>query len=178
MSETLLPSSASIIERAMELATARIEAVPAPTRYMWSPQNAPAQLLPWLAWAFSVDTWDTTWTEAQKRATIAASYSVHRRKGTVGAVRRALAALGLGITIVEWWQETPQGEPYTFRISVDVDQTGAPPDAISKVLEVLNTSKNLRSHLNSVDLNVTSYATPFLAAVTAIGNEITIFPET
>lgn len=178
MSETILPSSASVIERAMELATARIEAVPTPARYMWSPQNAPAQLLPWLAWAFSVDTWDTTWTEAQKRATIAAAYEVQRRKGTVGAVRRALTALGLGITIVEWWQETPQGEPYTFRISVDVDQNGAEPDAIAKVLEVLNTSKNLRSHLNSVDLNIVSYSTVYFAAATAVGHEFTILPET
>lgn len=178
MSDTLLPSSATVIERAMELAAARIEGVATPARYMWSPQNAPVQILPWLAWAFSVDTWDTTWTEAQKRATIAASYSVHRKKGTIGAVRRALSALGLGITIVEWWQETPQGDPYTFRISVDVDQGGAQQGALSKIIEVLNTSKNLRSHLNSVDLTVTTYATPFFAAATLVGTELTILPGT
>lgn len=178
MSDTLLPSNATAVERAMELAAARVGDVNVPARHMWNPQTCPAALLPWLAWAFSVDTWDTTWTEAQKRATIAASYSVHRRKGTVGAVRRALTALGLGITIVEWWQETPKGAPYTFRISVDVDQTGAEPDAIAKVLEVLNTSKNLRSHLNSVDLNVISNASVYFAAATAVGHEITILPET
>lgn len=177
MSETLLPANATVIERAMELATARIADVPTPARYMWSPQNIAADFLPWLAWAFSVDTWDTTWTEAQKRASIAASYGVHRQKGTIGAVRRALAALGLGFTIVEWWQETPKGDPYTFRIAIDVNQGGAEQGAMSKILEVLNTSKNLRSHLNSVDLTVTTYGTPFVAGVTAVGNEITIYPE-
>lgn len=177
MSENLLPPNATPTERAMELATARIERVPVPARHMWNPQTCPAQLLPWLAWAFSVDTWDTTWTEQQKRAAIAASYAVHRQKGTIGAVRRALAALGLGLQIVEWWQETPNGLPYTFRIAIDVEQGGADAGAMAKILEVVTTSKNLRSHLNSVDLTVTTKSAGSIAAATIVGSEITVYFE-
>lgn len=174
MSESLLPPNATVVERAMEMAAARIESVPTPARHMWNPQTCPAQLLPWLAWAFSVDEWDTTWTEAQKRATISASYSVHRRKGTIGAVKRALGALGLDIQIVEWFQETPKGDPYTFRIALGSGAEGAPQDKLLKLLAVLNSAKNLRSHLRSIDLTVESKAELFSAGITLIGNEIQI----
>lgn len=175
MSDSLLPPNSTVIERAMELAAgARIEAVPVPARLMWSPQNAPSQVLPFLAWQFSVDTWDSDWTDDQKRAAIQASYVVHRQKGTIGAVRRALSALGLGLTIVEWWQESPRGMPYTFRIAIDVDQAGAEQGALTKILEVVNTSKNLRSHLNSVDLQVKTSGAEYFAAAAVIGHEITI----
>lgn len=174
MSDSLMPPSATIVERAMEMAAARIESVPTPARHMWNPQTCPAQLLPWLAWAFSVDEWDTTWTEAQKRATIAASYNVHRRKGTIGAVKRALGALGLDIQIVEWFQETPKEDPYTFRIALGSGAEGAPQDKLLKLLAVLNSAKNLRSHLRSIDLTVESKSNLFPAGYTLIGNEIQI----
>lgn len=174
MSDTLLPPNATVAERAMEMACAVIEDVPTPARTMWSPQNVPAALLPWLAWSFSVDTWDTAWTEAQKRATIAASFGVHRRKGTIGAVRRALAALGLGVDIIEWFQETPKGEPYTFRVVVNVDQDGAGELALAKALEVVASAKNLRSHLASVDVHLTSPSTLYTAGTVLVGSDITI----
>lgn len=159
----------------MELAAGeRIEAIPVPARTMWSPQNVPAQVLPFLAWQFSVDTWEPSWTEEQKRAAIQASYVVHRQKGTIGAVRRALSALGLGLNIVEWWQETPRGEPYTFRIAIEVDQSGAEQGAISKILEVVNSAKNLRSHLGSVDLQVSTTSLSYIAAAAVIGHEVTV----
>jgi phage tail P2-like protein len=174
MSDVLLPANATEAERAMEQATARIGNVPVPARYMWSPQNCPVALLPWLAWAFSVDTWDPLWTEAQKRAAIAASYGVHRQKGTVGAVRSALAALGMNLDIVEWWEETPKGVPYTFRVSINVDQGSATQEQIIKLLEVVNSSKNLRSHMLGVDVQVNTGADLVFAGVTMIGNEINI----
>jgi len=174
MSETLLPPNATAAERAMDMAAARIESVPAPARHMWNPDTCPASLLPWLAWAFSVDGWDPNWSEAQKRATIKASYSVHRRKGTVGAVRRALAALGLNVTIVEWWQQTPKGDPYTFKISITTNQGGATADDMAKVMDVVNAAKNIRSHLASVALEVNSVASMYFGAITNTGNEITV----
>lgn len=175
MSETLLPSNATVTERAMELASARIEQVPLPARYAWSPQNAPSQILPWLAWAFSVDTWDTKWTEEQKRSAIAASYVVHRQKGTIGAIRRALDALGIGVTIVEWFQDTPQGEPYTFRLSIS-PSSDTSQAAFLKAIAVANSTKNLRSHMTEANIAITSDSTHHYAAVTGIGTEMSVVP--
>ena len=99
---TLLPSNASMIERATEAATAPPVAVPLAD--LWNPVTCPAALLPWLAWALSVDDWDADWPEQVKRDVIAASVEIHRRKGPVWAMRRALDAAGLGeATIQEGW---------------------------------------------------------------------------
>lgn len=96
MSETLLPHNATPQEIALDLATARVGDVPVDIRTVMTSDACPAALLPWLAWALSVDEWDAAWTEETKRAAIAASVAVHRRKGTVGAVRAAIDAAGYG----------------------------------------------------------------------------------
>lgn len=96
MSETLLPDNATAQEIALDLATSRIGDVAVDIRAVMNPQACPAHLLPWLAWALSVDEWDAEWTEETKRAAVAASVGVHRRKGTRAAVRAAIAAAGYG----------------------------------------------------------------------------------
>lgn len=98
----LLPPNATPQERALSLATARVLDVPtAPVRKLWSPWECPADVLPWLAWSLAVEPWRSEWPEHRKRAAIAASISTHRIKGTVGAVRRALAMLGFDVEFDE-----------------------------------------------------------------------------
>lgn len=100
----LLPPNATRLERALSLVIAEALAVPVPVARMWRPDQIPAAFLPWLAWGFSVDDWDAAWPEARQRAVIAAAVEVHRRKGTIGAVRRALAVAGWGTArIIERW---------------------------------------------------------------------------
>jgi phage tail P2-like protein len=93
---SVLPPNALKIELDLEQLSARHEGFADPITRLWKPQTCPANILPWLAWAFSVDDWDTEWSEEAKRAAIAASIGVHRRKGTIGAVKEALAAAGYG----------------------------------------------------------------------------------
>lgn len=93
-STSLLPPNASALERAVEAACAAIGDIPVPLATLWDPWACPAPLLPWLAWAFSVDSWDASWSERTKRQVIDASYWVHKHKGTVGSIRRALIAAG------------------------------------------------------------------------------------
>lgn len=96
MNETLLPNNATPQEIALDMATARVGDVPVDIRTIMSPSDCPAALLPWLAWALSIDKLDAAWSEETKRAAIEASVSVHRRKGTRGAVRAAIDAAGYG----------------------------------------------------------------------------------
>lgn len=114
MADSLLPPNATAEERSLETATARIGDVPVPIDTLWNPAACPVSHLPWLAWALSVDTWNPDWPEATKRRVIAASVEIHRKKGTVGAVKGALAALGAPPEVVEWWQVVPETEPGTF----------------------------------------------------------------
>jgi phage tail P2-like protein len=96
---------------------ARLAAIdPTVIARIWNPWSCPAALLPWLAQGVSVDVWSDAWPEATKRAVIAASPDVHRKKGTIGAVRKALAAFALDATIVEWWQDDSRRG--TFRIDI------------------------------------------------------------
>lgn len=97
MSEaTLLPPNATAPERAMDAATARAGAVPAPIRELWNPDTCPADKLAFLAWAFGVDEWDASWTDAAKRATIRQAVTVQARKGSVWSIRRVLENAGYG----------------------------------------------------------------------------------
>lgn len=102
MSDRLLPGNATPQEAAAEQATARIGDVAVPLDTLWNPLTCPGAVLPWLAWAVSVDEWEAGWPEDRRRETIALAFYVHRRKGTLAAVRAALIAAGFGTaTIVE-----------------------------------------------------------------------------
>lgn len=102
MSE-LLPSNSSALERSLAKTGAPISSLPTPARHVRNPSTCPANLLPFLAWELSVDEWNPGWGEDVKRAVIAASIAIHRHKGTIGAVRRALAAIfgDTGFTLIE-----------------------------------------------------------------------------
>lgn len=93
---SLLPPNATPQERALEGATERAASVPVPLRETWNPETCPAALLPWLAWAFSIDEWREDWSEGAKRASIRDAVMIHRRKGTVWAIKRVLANAGYG----------------------------------------------------------------------------------
>lgn len=90
----LLPTGSSPLEVAAARACAEIEKTPVSIRELWNPDTCPANLLPWLAWSFSVDRWDDKWPEATKRAVIRDAYFIHCHKGTIGAIRRVVEPLG------------------------------------------------------------------------------------
>lgn len=141
----LLPINATPQERALSLATDRLPGVPIKT--LWSPQTCPAAQLPWLAWALSVDEWNSAWPEETKRQVIAASIEQHRKKGTVGALRRALQRLGYEVEIDE-----RTGTAYTFRLRVrvrDGESAGGSvaEDALNRAVAIALRQKNARSAL-------------------------------
>lgn len=170
----LLPSNATQGERDVSIAIERHAALPVPVRDLWNADTCPAQLLPWLAWAYSVDVWDTNWSDVQKRLAIRASIEVHRRKGTIGAVQEALTALIDSARVQEWFNQTPEANPYTFKILIESDQTGASQEAIKSLLDVIDRTKNLRSHLDGVHLTVKTTAGPTVVTVAGIGSDICI----
>lgn len=101
MTAHLLPPNATRAEVATSLAAARMTDFDGSVERMWSPADIPARYLPWLAWALSIDDWNPDWSDEVKRAAIAASVEIHRHKGTVWAMRRALQVAGLGDAIIQ-----------------------------------------------------------------------------
>ncbi|QDD91331.1 phage tail protein I [Pseudomonas oryzihabitans] len=173
----LLPPNSTHLERRLAQVGSAISEVPVPTRSVWNPDTAPAEQLPWLAWALSVDAWDPLWSENQKRQTIRASLQVHRSKGTFGAIKDALAALGYPLRVQEWYQQTPPGQPGTFRLLIEVDQVGVPNSSAERFLAVVEAAKNLRSHLDTIELRATTKARAYSACVARAGQELTLRPS-
>ncbi|SDE41762.1 phage tail protein, P2 protein I family [Paraburkholderia lycopersici] len=171
---SLLPPNATATERRLEQVGARISDIPTPVRDMWNPDACPVALLPWLAWGFGVDEWDSDWSEAQKRSAIKNALFVQKHKGTIGSVKRALAALGYDIVVQEWFNQIPAGDPGTFDVLLDSNQTGIDQAALTRILELIDRYKNLRSHLVRVRPSVTTRGGPILAGVCTVGHEITV----
>lgn len=171
---SLLPPNATPLERRLEQVGAAIGNLPTPIRSMWNADACPADLLPWLAWGFGVDVWDSDWSEEQKRAAIKASLFVKKHKGTIGAVTRALAALGYDVTIQEWFNQIPVGAPYTFDVLLDSNQVGIDADALKIIRHLIETYKNLRSHLMRVKPSVTTRGGPVVGGYLKTGVEVVV----
>lgn len=171
---SLLPPNSTVVERTLTEAGIAATDLPVAIRALWDAETCPGALLPWLAWAWSADDWDDAWSERQKRETVKSALAVQRIKGTVGAVRNALGALGFPVRVQEWFAQTPAGSPYTFRLLLDVDQESLSQANLRKILEVVESTKSLRSHLETALLSVVSRSTLTVAAVAVTGVDLAV----
>lgn len=78
----------------------------------------PAVLLPLLAWQWALDVWDPSWSEAQQREALRNVPETMGARGTAASVRGAVRPWSAALEIVEWWQEDPPADPYTFTVKV------------------------------------------------------------
>lgn len=177
IAEVILPGEATSLEKALlavELASlANVD--PAIIASIWNPATCPPALLPWLAWALSVDVWDNSWTEQRKRKVIAASPVVHRLKGTRGAVSRSLAAFDLESDIVEWWQSG--GRRGTFRVDMLYADGSPEYDVVTQQQALLAVkAAKPKSRVFTARAVVTSQASPFIGAMTIHRFAVTALP--
>lgn len=148
-SESLLPSNATTQERAIEASIGRATSIASPLRDVWNPDACPAALLPWLAWALSIDAWKNYWPEHVKRARIRTAIDVQRRKGTAKSVHDVVAAFGGAVLLREWWQVEPRAVPHTFDMSLTVSGEGgaeASAQYVDDVIAEVERTKPVRSH--------------------------------
>ena len=175
---SLLPPNAAPLELAIEATIERIGGVSVPVGDVWNPQACAAALLPWLAWALSVDEWDPDWPEQTKRDVIAASLQVHMRKGTRWALRTALDAAGYDTAeIIEWFEAGGSGNPFTGHVFIGIDYAGLDFATLyAKVWPLIARTKNVRSH---IDLRITLLADPAPLVLAAASHDYdlgTVYP--
>lgn len=141
----LLPFNATEFERALEkVIHDRFEAIEVPIRAMWDADLCPVELLPWLAWANGVDFWDDSWPVHVKRSHIRNAINVHKRKGTVKAVKDTVNSFGAGLVLTEWFDTA--GSPYTFDVLMTMGgSTPADADYQQQIIDAVNVVKNVRS---------------------------------
>ena len=170
--QSLLPANSRPLEHALAGATAKLEPIPVPFDTIWDVDTAPDSLLPYLAYAWSVDEWNDNWTDDTKREVIKNSLWVHERKGTLGAVKRALAAMNYDASVIEWFQKSPRGKAGTFSVEVH-PTTGIIADSILQIRAVIDAVKRLSAHYD-VFIGLTLPATIGAYAVPVVGVELTV----
>jgi phage tail P2-like protein len=173
---SLLPPNAQQVEHLAAEALAQIERVPVPIRDLMNPDRCPVQLLPYLAWAFSVDRWDSTWSETTKRQVIKGSYFIHSRKGTIGALRRVVEPLGYLIEIVEWFKTIPEGAPGTFALKVGVLDTGITEEMYQELERLIDDAKPVTRHLTGLAISLETQGDLNIALSLYEGEEVDVYP--
>lgn len=176
MSDRLLPTGSSTLELAAANALAQIERVPIPIRILWNPDKCPVNLLPYLAWAFSVDRWDKDWTEKAKRDAIKSAMFIHKHKGTIGALRRVVEPLGYLIRVIEWWKTNETAG--TFRLDIGVLETGITEEMYRELEALIFDAKPASRHLVGLTIQLETKGNIFCAAASYGGDELTVYPYT
>lgn len=175
MNNTLLPSSASAWMRCAEAATAKLSGITVAIRTLWTPTACPVDLLPYLAWALSVDWWDKNWPAEKKIASIQQSYWIHRRKGTRAAVRRVIEDMGFSATFAEWFDVGD--EPGTFRLEIDLNDIGITEPMIYELERIIGDAKPVSRHISNLIISTASKGEIYIGCATPDGEIINVFPE-
>ncbi len=175
---TLLPPNSSALERGVETAMARLADMPVPIRQLYDPDTCPVELLPYLAWGLSIDTWSSDWPESVKRARVRSAISIQRRKGTAASVRDVVQSFGGEVAIREWWEMQPAGDPHTFALILDLNgRNGAIATAayVDQVVQEVSRTKPVRSQFSfSQALNSVATLVAVAAARPAVFTRLTL----
>ncbi|CAM3964205.1 phage tail protein I [Pseudoalteromonas byunsanensis] len=163
--KSLLAPNASKFEQAHERAShfSTSKSIPEYVANHWHPATCPESLLPWLAWSLSVDEWDEQWPIEAKRTLIQNSVAIHKHKGTVGAVKRALASLGVVMEFFEWFEDVDDAvlvpihskEPNTFTFIAWANESAYTSQSVTlskqlydDIYRVTNHTKPQRAHFD------------------------------
>lgn len=175
MTSSLLPPGSSALERRLAQACSGISDLNVPLRDLWNPWKCPAKFLPYLAWAFSVDSWDENWSEAEKRSVIGEAFWLHQRKGTVAALRRVIEKMGYSLSITEWWDVAdPAG---TFRLETDVNDIGITSRMLDELTRLINETKPVSRHMAQFNISAKVTGRIFIGATLSSGEIITVYPD-
>lgn len=171
---SLLPINSTALERGLEAVNTKDTA--SILRTLYNPDSCPAHLLSQLAWAWSVDRWDPRWSEPVKRSAIKASFFIHARKGTIGALRRVVEPLGYLIEIIEWFNTVPQGVPGTFALKVGVLDTGITEEMYQELERLIDDAKPVTRHLTGLAISLETKGSLNIGVAQCDGDEIDVYP--
>ncbi|MDR0996997.1 MAG: phage tail protein I [Zoogloeaceae bacterium] len=136
-----------------------------------------AAALPHLAAQFHVvgrEGWHSGLPEAMQRTLIRQAIELHRTKGTPWAVKKALAILGFPVRLIEWFEYG--GEPYRFKLEVDVSQLGIDEATLARAESLALEFKNARSHLELLTVIVNAACSLRIAAAALSGEAVSVYP--
>ena len=131
--------------------------------------------LPHLAEQFHImgnEGWLFAKTEQEKRELIKNAIELHRYKGTKYSLEKVLEILNLNGKIREWFEY--EGNPYHFIVSLDLRNRGFEQTTEGQLLDLIEETKNVRSIMETLEVNLTNSATQTIRTAMITSEEITI----
>lgn len=163
--KSLLPHNATHLERQVEQLTSK-STTELPTENienLKSSSSCSVDILPWVAWAHSVDEWNDEWSDEIKRSVIRTSFEVHRFKGTSHAIKTALSSLRIKTQLREWWEKGGSNRPGTITVLAFLTDNIAGGDSLineeslEQVYRIVNATKRRSIHFE-IELGMSSHA--------------------
>ncbi len=109
---------------------------------LWNADLCPYEFLPYLASALSVDfAIYNQLNESERRAYIKKSIEIHRQKGSLGALKKALNIADYDIKVKEWYEYN--GTPHTIKVDMSKQSPGA--FNIDLINSTINANKNVQT---------------------------------
>ena len=146
---SLLPQSEDSKLKAIDLAyetrVAKIKQELQVISTLAQPKRADERFLPYLAHSHQVAFWSNDLTLDEKRAIIDFSIHLHRKKGTLFALKEVLKRLNIDVKFYEWFEY--QGLPYHFKVDVDLLNRPIEDKDLKIIEEFIEIYKNTKSIL-------------------------------
>ena len=105
-----------------------------------------------VAYGWDASVWRNSWPVSMKRSVLKNVVREKRKKGTLRAVKDAVASIGSAATIKEWWQQEPKGTPHTFEIQATLGNIEGTLDSEMQedLFALIDDAKPVRSHYTFV----------------------------
>lgn len=101
---------------------------------------------------------------------------MHQIKGTPVAVEEAVTTIFGRTKLKEWFEY--DGDPYCFSLDIDITDTGASPEELTKLDRLIDAYKNKRSWLNIIKIFFTTIGDLKIGAITIDSEEVVVYPWT
>ena len=140
---SLLPPNATSLENAIvdsseQVSNAKVIGI----GNLWNAATCPNEFLVYLAWAVDVDfSIYNKLDDQQRREYISKSVEIHRHKGTIGALKKALIIPDYTLNVEEWYSYS--GKPHTIKVHVHKLSDGAINTAL--INDIIHKNKNVQT---------------------------------
>ncbi|WP_059120935.1 phage tail protein I [Vibrio sp. MEBiC08052] len=150
---SVLPDNRSPLERSMELSfSQQIYAIDNPYPHLLDAQKTAMEIVPYLAAEFQLTVWETADTELVKRNLAGHAWQVRKMSGTRAGLKLALESFDFQSQIKPWYQQEPQGQPYSLEIVAW--ENGNKPVNVTNVKKLLAYIENTKSERDQIELSL------------------------
>jgi phage tail P2-like protein len=137
------------MERAFAQVCAELLSFATPLATLANPDTIPAKFLPWLAWSLGVRSWKPYWSEAVKRSRVRHALAIARQQGTAQSVEDVVASFGGHVVVRPWFEQEPEGEPFTFQLTLTLTDSATQDTSaafVDDVIAEVSRTKSARDH--------------------------------